>query len=299
MNSSKMFWGSFLITIGLLSLLVKYDLIQSSFNFVWNIWPLIFVFWGLGLILRQSFVKPIISLISGIFTAILIYGIIYSLLWAVNFHVDENDSFTQNYSKELDANTKIVNLTLDAGAGSFTIRDSTSNLIDASSSGLLSQYNYNYFKDSSEANIDINLDAGDFHFLKNMIKNQLSIKLNTNPIWNFRFNIGASKNIFDFSTFKVNELSIKTGASNSRIKLGDKNDETNVDIDMGVSSLTLEIPEHVGCKVETDLSLVNKKFDGFTKKEKGIYQTENFEKSKKKILINVKGAVSSLKILRY
>ncbi len=299
MNSSKMFWGSFLVTIGLLFILVKYELINSSFDFVWNIWPLIFVFWGLGLIFKQSFVKPIVSSFSGIFTAILIYGIIFSLLCSVNFEINGNDTFSQNYSKEFDTNTKVVNLTLDAGLGSFTIADSTSNLIDANSSGLFGQYDYNFFKDSSVANIDINLDADDFHFLKNKIKNHLSIKLNTNPVWNFRFNVGASKNILDLSSFKVNELSIKTGVSNSKIKLGDKSEETNVDIEMGVASLNLEIPKNVGCKIESDLSLVNKNFDGFTKTEDGVYETENFVKTKKKIFINVKGGVSSLNILRY
>lgn len=299
MNSGKMFWGSFLITIGSLFLLVKYELVDSTFDFVWNIWPLIFVIWGIQIIFKQNFIKPIISAIFGVFIAILIFGILHSLFWGFNFTNDKSDFFTEQFSKELEPNVKIVNLSLESGVGTFIIKDSTNNLIDANSSGIFGNYEYNYSKDSSVVNLDINMEGKNFHLFKNKIKNHLVMKLNTLPVWNFRINVGASKNIFDLSHYKVNDLTIETGASNSKIKLGDKSDETNVDIEMGVSKLILEIPKNVGCKIDSELSLVSKHFDGFNKKENGIYQTENFESSKKKIFVNVKGGVSSFKILRY
>lgn len=299
MNSSKMFWGSFLITIGLLFILVKHHFINSSFDFVWNIWPLIFVFWGIQIIFKQNFIKSIVNAIFGFFIALLVYGMIHSLFWGFNFTEEKSDFFTEQFSKEFEPNVKIVNLSLESGVGTFIIKDSTNNLIDAKSSGIFGNYDYNYSKDSSVVYLDINMEGKNFHFIKNKIKNQLELKLNTTPVWNFRINVGASKNIFDLSQYKVNDLTIETGASNSKIKLGDKSDETNVDIEMGVSKLILEIPKNVGCTVDSDLSLVSKHFDGFNKKEDGIYQTENFDSSKKKIFINVQGGVSSLKILRY
>lgn len=299
MNSGKLFWGSFLISVGVLFLLVKYEIILSSFDFIWNIWPLIFVFWGLSLIFKGNTYKPIISALFGIFIAIIIFGLIYSSFWEFNFDSDNKNTFTQKYSKELEVDVKTVNLSLESGAGVFVIKDTTSNLIDADSYGTLGKYEYYYSKEDSIANLDINMESKNVDAFRFKFKNELNIKLNTKPKWNFIFNVGASKNKFDLSPFKINNLRLSTGATSSKIKLGDKSDSTNVDIDMGASSLTLEIPKNVGCSINLELPLGSKKLRDFRKTEDGFYRTENFESSKKKIFINVNGGVSSFKVYRY
>ncbi|MCX7876723.1 MAG: hypothetical protein N2321_11255 [Melioribacteraceae bacterium] len=299
MNSGKMFWGSFLVSLGLLILLFKYDFIYGNFDFVWNIWPLIFVFWGFALIFKQNIFKPLISSLLGIFIAILLFGIIINLFGSYKFDYDNQKDFSNSFSKELETDVKTVNLSLESGAGVFIIKDTTSNLIDAKSYGLFSDYEFNYNKDSSVVNLDVSMEGKNLNIIRGNIKNHLVMKLNTKPEWNFKFKVGASKNKFDLSPFKVNELIIETGATNSKIKLGDKSKETNVDIEMGASSLTLEIPSTVGCLINSNLSLVAKDFDGFNKHGKGVYQTSNFNLTDKKIYINVKGGVSSLKVYRY
>lgn len=299
MKSGKMFWGFFLLTLGVLSLLVKYEVIVGSFDFVWNTWPLIFVFWGLSVIFKENFIKPIVSALFGIFIALLIFGLIYSTFWGFNLDFDKSDKFTEQYSKEYEPDVKVANLKLDSGAGSFVIDDTTSNLIDAKAYGIFADYDFNYEKIDSVTNIAFQLHTKNFRVVKNKFKNNLHLKLNTKPKWNFEFNIGASKNKFDLSPFKVQDLEINTGATNSKIKLGDKNDSANVNIEMGAASLTLEIPKTVGCKIDSDLSLVSRNFGDFNKIEDGTYQTENFEKSKKKIFIKVQGGVSSFNVVRY
>lgn len=299
MKSGKVFWGFLLLTLGVLSLLVKYEVIVGSFDFVWNTWPLIFVFWGLNIMFKENFIKPIISALFGIFIAVLIFGLIYSTFLGFNFDFDKSNDFTEHYTKEFDPEIKVVNLSLDSGAGSFIINDTTSSLIDADAYGIFADYDFDYEKIDSMANVQFQLHTKSFNVGKKKLKNNLSLKLNTKPKWNFVFNIGASKNRFDLSPFKIGNLEINTGATNSKIKLGDKSDTTNVKIKMGASSFTLEIPKNVGCRIDSDLSLVSKKFDGFSRIENDTYQTENFEKSKKQILIKVQSGVSSLTILRY
>ncbi|PKL81699.1 MAG: hypothetical protein CVV24_13965, partial [Ignavibacteriae bacterium HGW-Ignavibacteriae-3] len=130
-------------------------------------------------------------------------------------------------------------------------------------------------------------------------KNQLEIALNPNPVWNINLNMGASKAIFDLSEFKVKNVEVNTGAAKGIIKLGDKNDSTNVRIEMGAASVTIEIPVTSGCSINSDMALSTSNFPGFKQTSSGNFETENFESAVKKILINVDGGLASMRIKRY
>lgn len=299
MKSGQLFWGFFLLTIGALFLLVKYDVIVSSFDFIWDMWPLIFVFWGALVIFKQTIGRPIINGVFGVFLALMIFGLFNNLFGGFNFEFDENDGFSESYNQEFDPTVRVANLQIDAGAGMFIIKDTTSNLVDAKARGILGEYDFSSEQTDSIANIDFHMHTRNFNFFRNKIRNQLSIRLNPKVAWDFDINLGASKSKFDLSQFDVRSLSLETGATSTSIKFGDRSDETNVDIKMGAASLTLEIPKSVGAEINSDMALIAKDFDGFSKKSDGYYSTDNFESAKKKIRINVEGGVSTFNINRY
>ncbi len=299
MKSGQMFWGFFLLTLGALFLLVKYDVIISSFDFVWDLWPLIFVFWGAMVMSKQSVARPIINGFFGIFLAVLIFGFLNNLFGGFSFEFDSNDAYTEEYKQEYDSAIKVANLQIDAGAGLFFISDTTSNLVDAKARGILGEYDFSCDETDSIANIDFRMHTKNFNLFKNKVRNQLNIRLNPKVAWDFDVNLGASKSKFDLSKFDVRNLSLETGATSTYVKFGDRSEDTNVDIQMGAASLTLEIPKGVGAEINSDMALIAKHFDGFSKKGDGYYVTDNFESSQKKIKINVEGGVSSFNIYRY
>ncbi len=299
MKSGQLFWGFFLLTFGSLFLLVKYDVIVSSFDFIWDLWPLIFVFWGALVIFKQTMGRPIINGVFGVFLAILVFGLFNNLFGGFNIEFDENDGFSESYNQKYDPAIKVANLQIDAGAGFFTIKDTTSNLVDAKAKGILGEYDFSSEQTDSIANIDFHMHTRNFNFFRNKIRNHLNIRLNPNVAWDFDINLGASKSKFDLSQFDVRYLSLETGATSTKIKFGDKSEETKVDIKMGAASLTLEIPKNVGAEINSDMALIAKDFDGFSKKSDGYYATDNFESAKKKIRINVEGGVSTFNIYRY
>jgi hypothetical protein len=299
MKNGQMFWGFFLLTLGALFLLVKYDVIVSSFEFVWDLWPLVFVFWGAMVIFRQSVARPIINGFFGIFLALLLFGFFNNIFCGYNCEFDETDSYTEFYNEDYNPAVKFANLRIDAGAGLFTISDTTNNLVDAKARGILGEYDFSCDQSDSLADVDFRMHTRNFNFFRNKLRNQLNIKLNSNVIWDFDINLGASKSKFDLSNFNVRSLSLETGATSTNIKFGDKSDDTSVDIQMGAASLTLQIPKNVGAEIDSDMALISKHFEGFSKKGDGYYVTDNFDSSKKKIKINVEGGVSSFNIYRY
>ncbi|MBN1637784.1 MAG: hypothetical protein JW866_02370, partial [Ignavibacteriales bacterium] len=117
--------------------------------------------------------------------------------------------------------------------------------------------------------------------------------------WNLQLNIGVSKSYLDLREFCIGEVELNTGITNIFLKLGDKSDYSEINVEMGVSMLEIQIPKSSGCRINYDLHVVDSNIDGFEKKDSEVYLTENFEAATKKIDINVEGGVTSFKVIRY
>ena len=89
------------------------------------------------------------------------------------------------------------------------------------------------------------------------------------------------------------------GAASLKLKLGDKNDVTNLKLRSGVSSIEILVPDSAGCEIKTEVSLSTKDFYGFDKISSDTYRTGNFDNSKKKIYLNIHAGISSIKVKRY
>ena len=99
--------------------------------------------------------------------------------------------------------------------------------------------------------------------------------------------------------YMVDTATINAGASSIDMKLGMKNPVTVVVLNAGASSINLKVPKEAGCQVKSESFIVSRNFEGFTKKSSGIYETDNYAGASKKIIIEVKTAVSSISIDRY
>lgn len=301
MKSGQLFWGLFLLTIGALFLFTKYDVIYSDFSFVWDLWPLIFVLWGAIVIFKNSLVRPIISALFGIFLAVMFFGIIANIFsgFGFNYSGKNHDYITEDYAEEFDSTIQKAEFVLSSGAGTFQLGRLTDKLVEGEASGTLAEYDFTSDIEGNRAYVEFNLHKRQFNLFGGKLRNHLDVALNENPNWDFRFDFGAAKAIFDLSSYKVNNIDLNTGASNVKIKLGDKTDTTNVDVEMGAASLRIEIPESSGCQITGDMVLMSRSLSGFNKKERGHYETPDFENASKKIFIRIDGGVSSLKVIRY
>ncbi|MBL1212858.1 MAG: hypothetical protein HND52_05805 [Ignavibacteriae bacterium] len=299
MKSGQIFWGTFFIAIGALVFLVRYDVINISWSFAWELWPFIFIFWGIIVIAKNSKAKPFISALFGLFLAVLMFGVFYNFS-SGDIYFSENDNYdVKHYSFNYDDSVKFANLEVNGGVGAFIIKRTSNNLIDSKAKGPISDYIFDTRFNDSTAWIDCYLEDTKVDLFFTKIKNTVELKLNENPIWDLEFNIGAAKSVLDLSNFKVANLSLNSGASSTKIKLGDKHSYTNVDADLGAASLELSLPKSSGCKITGDMVLVIKDLEGFEKTESGYYITGNFDEAENKIAIDVNSGVSSFTVIRY
>ncbi|MFH1196314.1 MAG: DUF5668 domain-containing protein [bacterium] len=297
MKTGQIFWGVFLLALGSLFLLTRYELIQSEWCFIWNLWPFLLIIWGCLVIFKNSKVKPIFIVLLALLLAILIFGSFSNLFCSIDF--DEVDSkYSTEFSDEYNPGIKYASLELSGGAGLLVIDDTTSNLIEGKAKGRFEDNDFSSEVTDSTAWIECSMNETGIRFF-NKRKNVIRLKLNPSPIWDFQFNTGAASSNFDLSQLKTRNVNLNTGASKTTIKFGKQLEKTYVNIEMGVADVDIKIPENSGCKLTGDMVLVAKDIDGFTKSKAGYYVSDNFDAAKNIVVINIDGGVSKIHITRY
>jgi hypothetical protein len=123
--------------------------------------------------------------------------------------------------------------------------------------------------------------------------------MNENPTYSLDLEIGAAKSFFNLIPFKIENLILETGATDTKIKLGNKIAKTYVDVEMGAAALKIYIPQSSGCKITGDMVLMTKELDNFIKLNSDEFITENYESAAEKIIMNIQGGVSSFEVVRY
>jgi hypothetical protein len=308
MKTKHLFWGILFISIGLLWLLGHFMQIYVEWDYVWKLWPVVIILWGVSLMIGNQVARGVVTGITAFVLAFALfasfqYGFIHvghGIDWSIN---DDNNSYrygVTDYSEQYDNNISKATLNFNAGAGSFISHDTTTELFLARAEG--KQDNYTLSKSVSGENVDLDFAMNKGHisfFHLNKTRNRVDFKLNTEPVWDLNFDLGAASVDFDLSPYKTEKISIDMGAASLKLKLGDKAEETNLSVDAGASSIDISVPEDAGCEIKTDVSLSSKHFNGFKTIESDLFRTDNFENAKKKIFISIDSGVSSIKVTRY
>jgi len=325
MNSKSLFSGGILILLGILFLGKEWGWFHFNWHEISRLWPLLLIYLGsitlLGKSNRSAIVITIILLCFAIPT-VLVRSCQEKVNTAFNkngIHIDLNDdndhdvhdnndengedtSFkgsNQKLNSPMNADIKNATFNFSGGAAEFVIAGTSKDLVEADANLNFGNISLKKTGDSANPTVDFalrgkknNLNIGDDN------DNKINLKLNSSVLWDMKFEFGAGKANFDLSEYKVKNLSIKTGLTETDVKLGDKVDYLNVKIESGLTDIEFQVPESVGCRIDIDGGLNDKDFDGFIQKN-GRWETPNFDRSTKKILLNFDGGLQSLKVKRY
>jgi hypothetical protein len=331
-RKSNIFWGAILILFGFLFLGINLDWFELNWTFrkIAQFWPILLILAGVAAFFsnKKSIYNATSALLIafaiplGIFTCVDdgVKDIKDEISDGINIDIDDFDDEEDDYSSnsdttkgdrnkqyfavEMTPKVKEATLKLGGGAAEFDLEESPNRLFEATTF-LNFKNGYTLEEETNTENKVINFSmkdkkARDFNFGEEYkINNNVLLKLSTSPIWNIEMGIGAGELDFDFSNYKVKKLKIETGAASIDIKLGDKQDKVDIDIESGVASVKIKVPESVGCEIKIDGALNAKDFDNFEKIKDGLWQTKGFDKATKKIYLNVDSGLSSLKVDRY
>lgn len=305
MKHQNIFWGTLLVTLGLLLLLDRTGVFYFNWWAFGKLWPFLLVLWGVSILPVKGAVKIVLALVvAGL--SILMYAnqapskSERGTTFNYHFNDDEDDedfSTDQVFSEVFDDSTTKAELEMNAGAGVFKLSGTTGELIFAENIGRNVQFDFKVEELDGLSKITIKQQS-DFKIGKNNKGNRFNLMLNPNPVWSFDFDIGAAEFDFDFTEFKVEKVDIDGGAASIKLRLGDLFPETHMTINAGASSIRLDIPENAGCRIEGTTVLSSRNLPGFEKVSKGHYETANFDSADQKIYVHVDAAVSSFTVRR-
>lgn len=301
MKAKNLLWGLILILTGVLFILRNLDMIYLNWHNVAQVWPAIFILWGISLLPVKEYLKMILIVVTlGISTWVIVDSSNINnddSWWEYSDEESDYSDATQHFAIPWEDTVSEARLQLDAVAGSFVINSSTDSLLIFSKKGRKTTYDYIVSNIDGTAEIQINHRNRTVHLGHN--NDKIFMRLNKKPVWDIDLDAGAASVKYDLRDFKVHSLNIDAGAASFDIKLGNLYPETDVTIDAGASSFNISIPESAGCELEISSVFSDKSLPGFDKLRSGYYKTPNYDTAQQKIHINIDAAVSSYNIKRY
>ena len=307
MKHGKIFWGTFLLSVGILGLLASLG-IYLGFDFSSDlVIPLILILLGLATIVKQNSAKLLIVALGGILSGALVYSIfwdegdvsnsLFRTKVIINNDDEESVTDTAEYTSDIpyydldEMHVKIL-----AAASDMNISGVNTDEFTARIDG--SKYEMKFDKEDKNGQLKITHQKGENDNSFKLDKSELNLKLNAEPEYFFLIKGGASSFYLDFEKLKVKNLRAEIAASEIEMRFGNKQKIANVDLDFAASSVDIYIPEDVGCLLNGKTTLVDKDFSGF-EKQGDAYVSKNFDSAEKKIYLNFSGALAEVNVEFY
>jgi hypothetical protein len=292
-NTSKFIFGSFFLILGILVLMIKFDLVHLSF------WKSVDIFWPVGLILAGILLMFRKRAIASLFVFItIVLGLV------ANIYVFESNALDEllvvNQKEVFDNSTLKVNYDVDFGAGELNIYsgfnyelyniDSSSFYLDRKVE-IKSESGENTHYVDFDRNDEIAFESFGEFFSFNKHTENWDLFLNPSVPIELDMDFGATDAKIDLSELMVEDLDLDFGASS--VKLIFSNYPSVVDIDMGASDLSLHFPKGVQVLIEVDGGLLSTSLSEF-KKTGDVYLTEDFKYNESYINISIDGGASNI-----
>jgi hypothetical protein len=323
MRHDKIVPGAILITLGLIFLLRSFGVLHIHWANILHLWPIFLLIGGINLIFAHNRSVWATALKIGVVMlglGILLFGNFnnHFNFWNGNgYHynsdnnndrddddddddkaivrVEGNSTYNEPYHPE----ARIAKLNISGGGAIYRLSDTTNQLFQAYTKEFNGRYEFKHRSEDSVYVLDFNMkDNNHFHWNKGK-SNDVTFKLNANPIWDMDIQAGATKMDFDLTKFKIRNLDINGGAASFIVKLGQPLASTKVDISTGAAEVKIDIPKDAACRINTDSGLSSNEFQGFNKTSDNHYETPGFAAAKNKIYIQLDGGISDFKVRRY
>lgn len=262
MSRGRVFWGSLFLLAGGLLLLRNLGLLPFPLGSLF--WPLLLVLLGLWLIAR--------SFLDG--------------------SVQEEELALPREGAD------IVKLQLEHAAGRLTIGAGAGGdqlLRGSFAGGVRSRVR----RRGVEASVRLAVPANNWFDLPFGGEGGLEWKLELSPELTYELDIksAAGETRLGLAKLQVKALHLQTGASSTRAELSAIVDRGRVEIEAGMASVELYVPQGVAARVTSQVGLAEIDVDGARfPRVNGAFQSPEFESAGKRLEIEIQAGVGSVKV---
>ncbi|MFN3589237.1 MAG: LiaI-LiaF-like domain-containing protein [Spirosomataceae bacterium] len=319
MKTNQIVSGVLFILLGLYFLASNFGLVDVSLRDISPYWPLLIVLAGVLVLVdpAKRLMNPstIVVLVLAIPLAIhsstvKVSESISSFEWSdeedyENFEEErEQPSDTklnnQVYSVELQPTTKKAKLAFKSGLAGFQLAETSTFLFESDvtsrarvmklSEEVKEDEQVIQFSDNSSKKWSRKLDSSN----ENIV-----LKLNKKPIWDIDLSLGLGELDFDFSDYRVEKLNVESGLASLKLRLGNKVQNSEIEVKSGLAEIKIEVPENVGCEIKTSGALNGTTFPGFEQIDSKKWRSIGYDKATNKMSVRLEGGLSDLSVSRY
>lgn len=259
MRRSSIFWGGLLILFGIFLLLNNLGIISVS---VWTLfWPL----------------------------ALIVVG-----LWVLVNTLGRRASAAEELVLPLKG-VESAHVRIEYGAGELFVDGRTAP--DELLNGTFSE-GVDYRTREKGETLEVELKPPGDSWLDWGKRRRWQIGLNRDVPLHLDVRTGASASQLNLTDTHVARLTLKTGASDSRVQLPALARETRVDVETGAASVELEVPPGVAARIRAEAGLAEVQVDRSRfPRAGGMYESPDFETAVHRVDISIKVGIGSVRIV--
>jgi len=294
-NGTKIIWGLTLVVLGVLLLLESLGVVNLDFAALWRLWPLLIVLMGLSVLALRGWVALVISIIATVGIVGLAVLAMTGTLGSTGQYRSETFKVGQSSGEVQEAEVRIK-----AGAGSLGIASHDEATV---ATGTIDGNSVHLKQDvavfGNVQRVELSTDR-DTQWWQGGGRSDLSVRLTKKLPVALSIDAGATDLNADLTDVITRSVNIDSGASKVWLKLGEKQATSTVSISTGASSVELLVPQNSGVQLRLDGGLSSRQLpDDLVKGDNNTYQSPDYDKKERKIIIDIDMGVSSFRLVRY
>ncbi len=309
MHIARLRNGAILISVGVVLLL------NTTGHLPWMVWGRILSLWPIALVaigIELLFKKTRLSLLAILSPLLFLAAILGpAFIFKPDFGKIHRTGEAYLWSQDLDSTLTKATATLKLMAGELRLSSGTDKLISTELGYCDNQplTAYRYISSDSSASIEIkDTERTGKHgwsfdqtwFGRDECEKNWDIKLTDRIPLILKVDTKAAKADFDLSGLKVEEFDLEAQASKVDLKIGSLLNEVSCRIDAKAAKLSISFPEDLGLRIENHAKMSTTSFSHLSLKEiEDGYETPDFEKAPRKLILYLEGSVIKLKINQY
>lgn len=290
----SLFWGLLLVLVGGLLLADNFDWLEVRWGNIWMLWPLLIIAAGLSMLSIRNIAWKIMTVFMTLvtigFIAFVALGDYQGPISVKNY---ESNVVVEN------SDVKTAKVILKAGASKISVSSATQDEVvkanlESNSTKLVEKTS----RDGSKQTTELVMESFRRWWFGG-IKNDLNVVIGRTLPTDLTIDYGAADADIDLSQARITNVSLKTGASSTVLKLGDAENVTSVSVDSGASSITIRVPSGSGVRLNISSGLTSNNLADLENKGKGVYESPGYSSASKVVNIDAKIGVASFTVERY
>jgi hypothetical protein len=267
-DTGGILFAVFILFLGIFALTFDVSPFTGLFRMI-SMWPLILIGLGVWLVFKNIGYEKV----GAIVLALILIAAMYTVFTGI-------ETFSGiSIEKDVPSGATNLDASFDLALGTFFIKSTPDVLYHFKGAASMEPHLYTI---GDTVNLEILLDEEVF-IPFGRSQNEFEIQLNDTLPASIDIDMGLSTMYVDLSNLNAKELNIDGGVSSVEIIFGET--DTTAEIDMGVSSVTIRVPETVGVRITTDGLMSLSVPSGWVKISNG-YESPNYGTATHKINIS-------------